>query len=188
MRLSKSQIAILAAGIIVCVFSAPAFADETPPPVPPETPSIDQYVETVPTSHGGTSAGIGKPRAKPLPHRITAKIHARSDAVTKSLEVVATSSAYGAPQRDLSRPAKTSTKQRDLSRPGKTSRKQREERRERPSANPARPSAEPKAANALSAAVSAVSDSGDSHVFWLLAAVVVVTTVMVWATARRHRA
>jgi hypothetical protein len=184
MRLSKSQIAMLAAGIIVCVFSAPAFADETPPPVPPETPSIDQYVETVPTSHGGTSAGIGKPRAKPLPHRITAKIHARSDAVTKSLEVVATSSAYGAPQRDLSRPAKTSRKQRDLSRPAKTSRKQ----REKPSANPARPSAEPKAANALSAAVSAVSDSGDSHVFWLLAAVVVVTTVMVWATARRHRA
>jgi hypothetical protein len=188
MRLSKSQIAMLAAGIIVCVFSAPAFADETPPPVPPETPSIDQYVETVPTSHGGTSAGIGKPRAKPLPHRITAKIHARSDAVTKSLEVVATSSAYGAPQRDLSRPAKTSRKQRDLSRPAKTSRKQREERRERPSANPARPSAEPKAANALSAAVSAVSDSGDSHVFWLLAAVIVVTTAMVWATARRHRA
>jgi hypothetical protein len=171
MRLPKSQIAMLAAGIILCVFSAPAFADETPPPVPPETPSIDQYVETVPTSHGGTSAGIGKPRAKPLPHRITAKIRARSDAVTKNLEVVATSSAYGAPQSDLSRPAKTSREQ-----------------REEPSANPARPSAEPKAANALSAAVSAVSDSGDSHVFWLLAAVIVVTTAMVWATARRHRA
>lgn len=171
MRLPKSQIAVLGAGIIVCVFSAPAFADETPPPVPPETPSIDQYVETVPTSHGGASAVVGKPRAKPLPHRITAKIHARSDVVTKSLEVIATSSAYGAPQRDLSRPAKTSRKQ-----------------REKPSANPARPSAEPKAANALSAAVSAVSDSGDSHVFWLLAAVIVVTTAMVWATARRHRA
>lgn len=170
MRLPKSQIAVLAAGIIVCVFSTPAFADETPPPVPPGTPSIDQYVETVPTSHGGTSAGIGKPRAKPLPHRIAAKIHARSDAVTKSLEVVATSSAYGAPQRHLSRPANTSRK------------------RGKPSANPARPSAEPKAANALSAAVSAVSDSGDSHVFWLLAAVIVVTTAMVWATARRHRA
>jgi hypothetical protein len=170
MRLPKSQIAMLAAGIILCVFSAPAFADDTPPPVPPETPSIDQYVETVPTSHGGTSAGIGKPRAKPLPHRIAAKIRARSDAVTKNLEVVATSSAYGAPQSDLSRPAKTSRQ------------------REKPSANPARPSAEPKAANALSAAVSAVSDSGDSHVFWLLAAIIVVTTAMVWATARRQRA
>lgn len=171
MRLLKSQIAVLAAGIVACVFSASAFAEEPPPPVPPETPSIDQYVETVPTSHGGTSAGVGKPRAKPLPHRITAKIHARSDAVTKSLEVIATSSAYGAPQRDLSRPAKTSRKQ-----------------QEKRSANPARPSAEPKAANALSAAVSAVSDLGDSHVFWLLAAVIVVTTAMVWATARRHRA
>jgi hypothetical protein len=35
--------------------------------------------------------------------------------------------------------------------------------------------------------VSAVSDSGDSHVIWLLAALIVVTTTMVWATARRHR-
>jgi hypothetical protein len=169
MRLPKSLIAVLAAGITACVFSAPAFAEEPPPPVPPGTPSIDQYVETVPTSQGGTSAGVGKPRGKPLPHRIAAKIHARPDAVTRRLEAVATSSAYGAPQRDLSRPAKTSRKQ-----------------RAKPSAKSTTP-AQPKEANPLSAAVSAVSDSGDSHVFWLLAAVIVVTTTMVWATARRHR-
>ncbi len=169
MRLPKSLIAVLAAGITACVFSAPAFAEEPPPPVPPGTPSIDQYVETVPTSQGGISAGVGKPRGKPLPHRIAAKIHARPDAVTRRLETVATSSAYGAPQRDLSRPAKTSREQ-----------------RAKPSASTT--PAQPKAANPLSAAVSAVSDSGDSHVFWLLAAVIVVTTTMVWATARRHRA
>src|SRR6266508_4650637 len=135
MRLPKSLIAVLAAGITACVFSAPAFAEEPPPPVPPGTPSIDQYVETVPTSQGGTSAGVGKPRAKPLPHRIAAKIHARPDAVTKRLEAVATSSAYGAPQRDLSPPAKTSGQ------------------RARPSAKSTTPSAQPKAANPLSAAV-----------------------------------
>jgi hypothetical protein len=44
--------------------------------------------------------------------------------------------------------------------------------------------AAPKASNALSAAVSAVSDSGDSHVVWLLLALVFVTTAMVWSAAR----
>jgi hypothetical protein len=72
--------------------------------------------------------------------------------LTKRLESIATSSAYGAPQQGLSRPAA------------------------------------PNAQNPVSAAVSAATDSSDSHVFWLLGAVIVVTTSMVWATARRHRA
>jgi hypothetical protein len=40
------------------------------------------------------------------------------------------------------------------------------------------------ASNALSAAVSAVNDSGDSHVVWLLLALVLVTTAMVWSAVR----
>jgi hypothetical protein len=83
-------------------------------------------------------------------------------AVAQQLEAIATSSAYGAPQNKLSVAPRSQ---------GKT-----------PPANP--PST---FSNPLSAAVSAVSDSSDSHVFWLLAAMIVVTTTMVWATARRHR-
>jgi hypothetical protein len=49
---------------------------------------------------------------------------------------------------------------------------------------PARGRAEPESSNALSAAVSAVNDSGDGHLIWLLLAVVSVTIAMVWAAAR----
>jgi hypothetical protein len=180
----KYQIAALAAGAFALAFSAPALADEPPPPVPP-TPSIDQYVETVPTSQGGSSAGVGKPHAKPLPHRVTKKLRARRDAVTKRLQAVATSSIYGAPQQDLSRPTKTkaSRPKTSANRP-KTS----ATRRPMPAEKPVPRPTEPKAANPLSAAISAVSDSSDSHVFWLLGAMIIVTTAMVWATARRHRA
>ena len=169
----KSQLALLSASAsaIALIAVAPALADDPPPPTPPGTPSIDQYVETIPTSNGGVSPGVGKPRTKSLPHRVSAKLRARPDAVTQRLEAIATSSVYGAPQRDLSPPRASAPP---------TSPKI--NARQRPT-----PSAEPKAANPLSAAVSAVSDSGDSHVFWLLAALIVVTTTMVWATARRHR-
>jgi hypothetical protein len=49
---------------------------------------------------------------------------------------------------------------------------------------PARGRAEPESSNALAAAVSAVNDSGDGHVIWLLLTVVFVTIAMVWAAAR----
>jgi hypothetical protein len=169
----RSQLALLSASAIALTAVAPALADDPPPPTPPATPSIDQYVETIPTSNGGVSPSVGKPRTKSLPHRVSAKLRARPDAVTQRLEAIATSSVYGAPQRDLSPPRASATQQTTAPKI---------DARQRPT-----PSAEPKAANPLSAAVSAVSDSGDSHVFWLLAALIVVTTTMVWATARRHR-
>ena len=162
----RFHVVLVSAALAMLTWSASALGDDPPPPAPPETPSISQYVETVPTSHGGSAAGVGKPRSRPLPRNVAAQLGTRSDPITQRLKEVATSSVYGAPQRDLSRP------QRDLSRPTSARTK----------------TAQPKAASSLSAAVSAVSDSGDSHVFWLLAAVIVVTTAMVWATARRHRA
>jgi hypothetical protein len=164
----RSQLALVGASALALVAAAPAFGEEPPPPTPPGTPSISQYVETVPTSSGGASPGVGKSRSKPLPRTVAKRLRARPDAVTQRLRAIATSSVYGAPQRDLTPPTKR-TSSRGGSEPAPSKR------------------AEPKAANALSAAVSAVSDSGDSHVFWLLAAVIVVTTTMVWATARRHR-
>jgi hypothetical protein len=95
---------------------------------------------------------LGKRNANSLPPAVTKELDTRPDAVSKRLKAIATSSAYGAPQQGLSRPAESN------------------------------------AQNPVSAAVSAATDSSDSHVFWLLGAVIVVTTAMVWATARRHRA
>jgi hypothetical protein len=149
---ARSHVALSAVGVVALACSVPAFAVDRPPPVPPPTPSIAQYVETVPTSQGGATAGSSKRNANSLPPAVTKKLNAHPDAVTKRLESIATSSAYGAPQEGLSRPAESN------------------------------------AQNPVSAAVSAATDSSDSHVFWLLGAVIVVTTAMVWATARRHRA
>ena len=157
----RSQLASLSVSALALAAAAPALG-QNPPPPPPGTPSIDQYVETVPTSNGGAAPGVGKAHVKPLPRQVAARLQARHDAVSKRLEAIATSSVYGAPQRPL-KPIEKRT-----------------------AGNPSRP-VEPEPANALSAAVSAVSDSGDSHVFWLLAAVIVVTTSMVWAAARGHR-
>jgi hypothetical protein len=171
----RSQLTLLCASAVALIAVAPALAEDPPPPTPPATPSIDQYVETVPTSNGGVSPGVGKPRTKSLPHRVSARLNARPDAVTKRLEAIATSSVYGAPQRDLSPPRGSATQR---TAPANSSAGPK-------AANPK--AANPKAANPLSAAVSAVSDSGDSHVFWLVAALIVMTTTMVWASARRHR-
>jgi hypothetical protein len=147
---------------VSCIFLVPgaalalalpnaALAAEPPAP-PPDTPSINQYVEQVPTSRGGSSPAVGKAKVRTLPTQVAANLRAHPDHVTKQLKKVATSSTYGAPQHVLSKPAKGGT--------------------------------EPESSNALSAAVSAVNDSGDSHLIWLLLAVVLVTIAMVWAAAR----
>jgi len=149
----RHQIVVLATGFALFAFSASALAAD-PPPVPPGTPSISQYVETVPTGNGGASTGAGGSHPKSLAPDVVTKLRARPDSVSKRLEEVATSPKYGAPRRNL-----------------------------RPSGH----IDSPKPANPLAAAVSAVSDSGDSHLLWLLAAVLVVTTTMVWSTARRQR-
>jgi hypothetical protein len=169
----RSQLACLGASAVALIIAAPALAETPPPPPPPGTPSIDQYVETVPTSSGGAAPGVGKPHVKPLSHRVNARLQARHDAVTDRLRAVATSSVYGAPQHTLAPVAKPK-----VVKPNAAQSRAREHLSR---------SAEPKTANPLSAAVSAVSDSGDGHVFWLLAAVIVVTISMVWAAARRHR-
>jgi hypothetical protein len=157
----RLQVVLVSAVLTVLTLSASAVANGSAPPTAPETPSISQYVETVPTSRGGSSAGVGKPRSRPLPGNVVAKLGTRSDPRTQLLKAVATSSAYGAPQSDLSPFAGE---------------------RGTPS------TAEPKGANALSSAVSAVNDSGDSRMFWLLAGLIVATTTTVWGSARRHRA
>jgi hypothetical protein len=81
------------------------------------------------------------------------------------LETASTSSTYGAPQHTLSPSATKNTQSTKKNEQG------------------TKPSSE---ANPLAAAVGAVSGSGDSHIYWLLAAMIVVTTTMVWAAAPRH--
>jgi hypothetical protein len=140
--------------------AGPALGDEPPSPPPP---SINQYVESVPTATGGATRAVTKPHAKPLAPAVARRLRNSNNAVVKDLNSIATSSTYGAPQRKLTPPAP-----KPASAPGS-----------RRGIH---------GSSAVSAAVSAVSDSGDSHVYWLLGAIIVITTSMVWAAGRRHRA
>jgi hypothetical protein len=93
----RARFALAAASAAVLMTAAPALGEEPPPP--PGTPSIDQYVETIPRSSGGAPVGVGMPRVTPLPRVVASRLHRRRDAVAERLEEVATSSAWGAPTR-----------------------------------------------------------------------------------------
>jgi hypothetical protein len=147
----RGHIAVVCLSAVALAVPAAALSDNGSPP--PGTPSIDQYVETVPSSGGGWSEGTASTRSKPLRPAVTR--HLRQQPDDQQLETVATSSKFGAPQQRLSRPANKNKQVRDSS--------------------------------SLGAAVQAVSTSGDSHIYWLLAAMIVVTTTMVWSAARLRR-
>lgn len=62
----------------------------------PSNPSLDQYVESVPSSHGG-GPPAGRPSRGHLSDSVRQQIARRGGADAKQLEAVATSSAFGAP-------------------------------------------------------------------------------------------
>jgi hypothetical protein len=53
--------------------------------------------------------------------------------------------------------------------------------------HPAKKDRQVRESSSVGAAVQAVSTSGDSHIYWLLASMIVVTTTMVWSAARLRR-
>ena len=143
------------------VFAAPASSDSSSPPPPPDTPSIGQYVETVPTAQGGSAAGAGTTTNSRLLTRDGARaLSAQPPSVAKRLRAVATSAAYGAPQQALETTPGAATVASEHSNSG--------------------------VRRAFSAAISAAGDSGDDHVFWLLASLIVVTSAMVWTVRQRR--
>jgi hypothetical protein len=156
MPLPRGHIAVCVSAIAL-VSPASALSDDFPTP-PTGTPSIAQYIETVPSTAGGWSAGPGSTRSKALPPAVARHLRQQPDYLTKQLKDVATSSTYGAPQHGLSRPPKSDEQ----------------------ATTPLDES------STFDAAIGAVSSSDDSQIYWLLAAMIVVTTTMVWASARRN--
>jgi hypothetical protein len=68
-----------------------------------DTPAADQYVETIPSSHGPSVRGRQHAETAPLPPRASEALHREGGASASQLEQIATSSDYGAPQRQLRR-------------------------------------------------------------------------------------
>src|SRR5262245_25375144 len=100
-RSSCVPVAVAAAALVGV---APVHAARPRPPQ--DASSITQYVEAVPTAGGGQAVGVGATRSKQLPPRIERQLDQEAGASAGALRKVATSSAYGAPQKRL-RPATT---------------------------------------------------------------------------------
>jgi hypothetical protein len=168
---------------VLTAFAAPghALANEPPKP-PPDTSSIDQYIEVVPTGGGGVAAGIGAAQSKAVSKRIGTLLSTQGGKDAPTLRAVVSSSVYGAPQQRLhetSAPKKQSPAKTKATKTGKKTTKA------KPESHPA--AATSASPNVLSAAVSASGGSG-SHAFWLLGILVVTTLVALVTAGLRQRA
>jgi hypothetical protein len=93
---SKPHVTLFVGVVAALMAAGPAYADD--PPRPDDVSAADAYRESVPTAGGPKPTGQGDQQSKLAPG-IAARIG--SDATSALLREVATSAAYGAPQRPL---------------------------------------------------------------------------------------
>lgn len=79
----------------VAALASPGVAGAATPG--PGLPSIDQYVEAIPTSAGPQSAARGGERVQPLTLDAERRVEAKAGSDAEALTEIATSSRYGAP-------------------------------------------------------------------------------------------
>jgi hypothetical protein len=94
---SRIPVAVLAFVVLMLLPPAATAASGADP----SNPSLDQYVESVPTSHGDPPGGGGSTRghisSAPLPASVRHQIAAHGGRDATQLEAIATSPAFGAP-------------------------------------------------------------------------------------------
>jgi hypothetical protein len=126
--------------------------------------AVQQYVEQLPTACGNQATGTGSGETK-LPKSIERKIDSQAGSQAPILKKLATSKAYGAPQRAIK--SKQSTK------------KTKHYRRILGDAK--------KQSNALSASIGVVADGSDARLLTLLLVMIVTAVVVLGAAIRRRR-
>ena len=94
----------LIAPVTLTVALGPAPAVAAGPPLP--VPALAQYVESLPTSAGPIVTAAVKPRAGTLPGAVREKVATYGGPDAETIEEIATSSVYGAPQTELTRPGR----------------------------------------------------------------------------------
>jgi hypothetical protein len=85
---------------IVCAVALVALASGGPAGAAtpgPGAPSVDQYIEAIPTSAGPQSVAGGEERVQPLPRETELQVEAEAGPDAEVLTKIATSSRYGAP-------------------------------------------------------------------------------------------
>jgi hypothetical protein len=125
-------------------------------------PSVDQYVESVPTGDGGTSGGGGaKPEGGTLPQRVRDRLQEEGGSDAAQLEAVATSPALGAPA--AGKPAPTTRR------------------------DDATPRADAPKPSALDAATTAAVDNGGAPIGVLVGGMLALTAIAGAAAFARRR-
>ncbi len=84
----------------VASFAMPAAATAAIHPPAGNEPGVAQYTETLPSAGGGEAVGSSS-KAHKLPPKIQAKLKREGGSAAASLQVIASSSTYGAPQTKL---------------------------------------------------------------------------------------
>lgn len=108
MRAALTGLAVFASAVIAFVTPATGTAAAHPPSG--NEPGVAQYTEMLPSAGGGQAAGSSTQSHK-LPAAIQAKLKREGGSAASSLEVIASSAAYGAPQAThQSKPATAPTK------------------------------------------------------------------------------
>jgi hypothetical protein len=95
----RAGLALVVAGALT--LAAPAAGQSPPEEPPPGVSSIDQYIEQIPTSRGSRVAGTGKGKGVPLSPPARRRLLEQGGRDAAALERIATSPAYGAPERPL---------------------------------------------------------------------------------------
>src|SRR5688572_12099414 len=95
----RAGLALVVAGALA--LAAPAAAQNPPEEPPPGVSSIDQYIEQIPTSRGSRVAGVGSGKGQPLSREARRRLREQGGPDAAALGQIATSPAYGAPERPL---------------------------------------------------------------------------------------
>ena len=141
---------------------------------PGTSAAVSQYVEQIPTSSGPQATGVGKETFKPLPKRAKAKLVRQGGEDAALLEKIATSSAYGAPQATKKKGGKD-----DDPGAGGAAVVIRDDPRDLGDAS---------TSEALSAAVSVVTDGSDKRLLGLLIVMLLITATALASAGYRQRA
>ena len=91
---------VVGAAVLIALLGAGSAAAQTPPG---DISGVDEYTEQLPTGGGNVPTGTGGGKPTPLPPSVKTDVRRFGGGDARLLETIATSRAFGAPGRGLSR-------------------------------------------------------------------------------------
>lgn len=165
----------LGISLLIALATLIAFAATASAQTNDDAGAVDEYVEDIPTSEGSTPVGGGKSKREALPKDVAAQVQEEGGDDAEALETVATSSAYGAPQKRAQKRAAT-----------KRTRSERDEATPQSQSRPPREEPVVSSDGALAAAATATTGESGKRLLGLLIALGLVSAIAVGIVAARQ--